>query len=181
MAIRKFEQYTPDIAESAFVDESAVVTGNVVIGADSSIWPMCSVRGDIHSIRIGERTNIQDGSVLHVSHDSEFAPGGYALTIGNDVTVGHNAVVHACSVEDMCLIGIGAVLLDGAVIKSGTIVGAGSLVPPGKELEGGYLWLGSPVKKLRELTEKEKAFLEYSAAHYVDVKNRHMAELPARG
>ena len=142
---------------------------------------MCSVRGDIHSIRIGERTNIQDGSVLHVSHDSEFAPGGYALTIGNDVTVGHNAVVHACSVEDMCLIGIGAVLLDGAVIKSGTIVGAGSLVPPGKELEGGYLWLGSPVKKLRELTEKEKAFLEYSAAHYVDVKNRHMAELPARG
>lgn len=181
MTIRKFEQYTPEIAESAFVDESAVVTGNVVIGADSSIWPMCSVRGDIHSIRIGERTNIQDGSVLHVSHDSEFAPGGYALTIGNDVTVGHNAVVHACSVEDMCLIGIGAVLLDGAVIKSGTIVGAGSLVPPGKELEGGYLWLGSPVKKLRELTEKEKAFLEYSAAHYVDVKNRHMAELPARG
>ena len=157
------------------------MTGNVVIGADSSIWPMCSVRGDIHSIRIGERTNIQDGSVLHVSHDSEFAPGGYALTIGNDVTVGHNAVVHACSVEDMCLIGIGAVLLDGAVIKSGTIVGAGSLVPPGKELEGGYLWLGSPVKKLRELTEKEKAFLEYSAAHYVDVKNRHMAELPVRG
>ena len=181
MTIRKFEQYTPEIAESAFVDESAVVTGNVVIGADSSIWPMCSVRGDIHSIRIGERTNIQDGSILHVSHDSEFAPGGYALTIGNDVTVGHNAVVHACSVEDMCLIGIGAVLLDGAVIKSGTIVGAGSLVPPGKELEGGYLWLGSPVKKLRELTEKEKAFLEYSAAHYVDVKNRHMAELPARG
>ena len=175
MAIRKFEQYTPEIAESAFVDESAVVTGNVVIGADSSIWPMCSVRGDIHYIRIGERTNIQDGSVLHVSHDSEFAPGGYALTIGNDVTVGHNAVVHACSVEDMCLIGIGAVLLDGAVVKSGAIVGAGSLVPPGKELEGGYLWLGSPVKKLRELTEKEKAFLEYSAAHYVDVKNRHMA------
>jgi len=175
MAIRKFEQYTPEIAESAFVDESAVVTGNVVIGADSSIWPMCSVRGDIHSIRIGERTNIQDGSVLHVSHDSEFAPGGYALAIGNDVTVGHNAVVHACTVEDMCLIGIGAVLLDGAVVKSGAIVGAGSLVPPGKELEGGYLWLGSPVKKLRELTEKEKAFLEYSAAHYVDVKNRHMA------
>ena len=175
MAIRKFEQYHPQIDESAFVDESAVVTGNVVIGADSSIWPMCSVRGDIHYIRIGERTNIQDGSVLHVSHDSEFAPGGYALTIGNDVTVGHNAVVHACTVEDMCLIGIGAVLLDGAVIKSGAIVGAGSLVPPGKELEGGYLWLGSPVKKLRELTDKEKAFLEYSAAHYVDVKNRHMA------
>jgi len=173
MAVRKFEQYTPKIAESAFVDESAVVTGNVIIGADSSVWPMCSVRGDIHSIRIGERTNIQDGSILHVSHDSVFAPGGNALSIGDDVTVGHNAVVHACTVENMCLIGIAAVLLDGSVVKSGAIVGAGSLVPPGKELEGGYLWLGSPVKKVRELTDTEKAFLEYSAAHYVDVKNRH--------
>ena len=124
MAIRNFEQYTPQIAESAFVDESAVVTGNVVIGADSSVWPMCSVRGDIHSIRIGERTNIQDGSILHVTHDSEFAPGGNALFIGNDVTVGHGAVVHACTVEDMCLIGMGSVLLDGAVVKSGAIVGA---------------------------------------------------------
>lgn len=173
MAIRKFEQYIPEIAESAFVDESAVVTGNVVIGADSSVWPMCSARGDIHSIRIGERTNIQDGSILHVTHDSEFAPGGNALSIGDDVTVGHNAVVHACTVEDMCLIGMGSVLLDGAVVKSGAIIGAGSLVPPGKELAGGYLWLGSPVKRVRELTENEKAFLVYSAAHYVDLKNRH--------
>lgn len=174
MTIRKFEQYDPQIAESAFVDDSAVVTGDVVIGADSSIWPMCSVRGDIHSIRIGERTNIQDGSILHVSHDSEFAPGGFALTIGDDVTVGHNAVVHACTVEDMCLIGMGSVLLDGTIVKSGAIIGAGSLVPPGKELEGGYLWLGSPVKRVRELTDNEKAFLEYSAAHYVDLKSRHI-------
>lgn len=175
MAVRKFEQYTPQIAKSAFVDESAVVTGNVVIGADSSVWPMCSVRGDIHSIQIGERTNIQDGSILHVTHDSEFAPGGYALSVGNGVTVGHNAVVHACTVEDMCLIGMGSVLLDGSIVKAGAIVGAGSLVPHGKELAGGYLWLGSPVKQLRELTDKEKSFLEYSAAHYVDLKNRHMA------
>ena len=175
MAIRKFEKYTPQIAASAFVDESAVVTGNVVIGADCSVWPMCSVRGDIHSISIGERTNIQDGSILHVTHDSEFAPGGNALSIGSDVTVGHNAVVHACTVEDLCLIGMGSVLLDGAVIRSGVIIGAGSLVPPGKELEGGYLWLGSPVKRARELKDTEKAFLEYSASHYVDLKNRHMA------
>ena len=173
MAIRNFEQYTPQIADSAFVDDSAVVTGNVVIGADSSVWPMCSVRGDIHSIRIGERTNIQDGSILHVSHDSEFAPGGYPLSIGDDVTVGHNAVVHACTVEDMCLVGMGSVLLDGAVVRSGVIIGAGSLVPPGKELESGYLWLGSPVKRARELTDTEKAFLVYSATHYVDLKNRH--------
>ena len=173
MTIRKFEQHTPDIAETAFVDDSAVVTGNVVIGADSSVWPMCSVRGDIHSIRIGERTNIQDGSILHVTHDSEFAPGGNSLSIGSDVTVGHNAVVHACTVEDLCLVGMGSVLLDGSIVRSGAIVGAGSLVPPGKELEGGYLWLGSPVKRVRELTENEKAFLEYSATHYVDLKNRH--------
>lgn len=175
MVIRKFEQYTPKIAQSAFVDENAVVTGNVVIGTDSSIWPMCSVRGDIHTIRIGERSNIQDGSILHVTHDSEFAPGGNSLSIGDDVTVGHNAVVHACTVEDLCLIGMGSVILDGAVVRSGAIVGAGSLVSPGKELEGGYLWLGSPAKRVRALTDKEKAFLEYSAAHYVDLKNRHMA------
>ena len=173
MTIRKFENFTPEIAESAFVDESAVVTGNVTIGADSSVWPMCSIRGDIHSIRIGERSNIQDGCILHVTHDSEFAPGGNALSIGDDVTLGHNAVVHACTVEDMCLVGMGSVLLDGAVVRSGAIIGAGSLVSPGKELEGGYLWLGSPVKRARELTEREKAFLEYSAAHYVDLKNRH--------
>ena len=173
MTIRKFEQHTPQIADSAFIDESAVVTGNVVIGADSSVWPMCSVRGDIQSIRIGERSNIQDGCILHVTHDSEFAPGGNALSIGSDVTVGHGAGVHACTVEDLCLIGMGSVLLDGAVVKSGAIVGAGSLVSPGKVLEGGYLWLGSPVKKARELTDNERAFLEYSAAHYVDLKNRH--------
>jgi carbonic anhydrase/acetyltransferase-like protein (isoleucine patch superfamily) len=174
MTIRSFEDYTPEIAESAFVDDSAVVTGNVVIGADSSVWPMCSIRGDIHSIRIGERTNIQDGSILHVTHDSEFAPGGNALSIGNDVTVGHNAVVHACTVEDLCLIGMGSVILDGAIVRKGAMVGAGSLVSPGKEIEGGYLWLGSPAKRVRELTEKEKAFLQYSSSHYVDLKNRHM-------
>jgi carbonic anhydrase/acetyltransferase-like protein (isoleucine patch superfamily) len=174
MTIRSFEDYTPEIAESAFVDDSAVVTGNVVIGADSSVWAMCSIRGDIHSIRIGERTNIQDGSILHVTHDSEFAPGGNALSIGNDVTVGHNAVVHACTVEDLCLIGMGSVILDGAIVRKGAMVGAGSLVSPGKEIAGGYLWLGSPAKRVRELTEKEKAFLQYSSSHYVDLKNRHM-------
>ena len=171
--IRDYEEYSPQIDDTVFIDESAVVIGNVKIGADSSVWPCCSVRGDVHSIRIGERSNIQDGSILHVTHDSEFAPGGFALTVGNDVTVGHNVVLHACTVEDLCLIGMGSVVLDGSVIQSGAQVGAGSLVPPNKVLEGGYLWLGSPVKKVRELTEKEKAFLSYSADHYVRLKNRH--------
>lgn len=171
--IRNFEDRIPQLADSVFVDDSAVVTGDVTIGDDSSIWPCCSVRGDIHSISIGARTNIQDGSVLHVTHDSEYAPGGNKLTVGDDVTVGHNVVLHACTIGDLCLIGMGAIVLDGAVVESGAMVGAGSLVPPNKVLEGGYMWLGSPVKKIRELTEKEKAFLKYSALHYVKLKDRH--------
>ena len=171
--VRRFEAFTPQIDDSVFVDASAVVTGDVVIGADSSVWPLVSIRGDIHRIRIGARTNIQDGCVLHVTHDSEYAPGGNSLSVGDDVTVGHSVVLHACTVENLCLIGMGSVLLDGAVVQSGAMVGAGSLVPPNKVLEGGYMWLGSPVKRVRELTDKEKGFLAYSAAHYVDLKNRH--------
>jgi len=171
--IRPFESFHPDISETAFVDESAVVTGNVILGEDSSVWPCCSVRGDIHSISIGKRSNIQDGSILHVTHDSEYAPGGFSLTVGDDVTVGHNVVLHACTIENLCLIGMGSVVLDGAVVQSGAMVGAGSLVPPKKVLEGGYMWLGSPVKRARELTDKEKTFLKYSAQQYVKLKNRH--------
>ncbi len=175
--IRTFENFTPQIDDTAFIDESAVVTGNVSIGEDSSVWPCCSIRGDIHSIVIGERTNIQDGCVLHVTHDSEFAPGGFKLTIGDDITVGHNVILHACTVEDRCLIGMGSVVLDGAVVESGAMIAAGSLVPPKKVLQGGYMWLGSPVKRVRELTDKEKDFLKYSAKHYVKLKNRHSASL----
>jgi len=171
--IRSFEEYTPQIDDTAFIDDSAVVTGNVIIGADSSVWPCCSIRGDIHEIRIGARSNIQDGSVLHVTHDSEFAPGGNGLYVGDDVTVGHNVTLHACTVEDLCLIGMGSIILDGAVIQSGAMVGAGSLVSPNKVLEGGYMWLGSPARQARELTDREKAFLEYSARHYAELKNRH--------
>jgi carbonic anhydrase/acetyltransferase-like protein (isoleucine patch superfamily) len=174
--IRSFEEYTPQIADTVFVDDSAVVTGNVSIGEDSSVWPCCSIRGDIHSITIGARSNIQDGSILHVTHDSEYAPGGFKLSVGDDVTVGHNVVLHACTVENLCLIGMGSVVLDGSVVQSGAMVGAGSLVPPNKVLEGGYMWLGSPVSKVRELTVKEKAFLTYSAQHYVNLKNRHASE-----
>ncbi len=171
--IRSFENFTPQIDQTVFVDDSAVVTGNVSIGEDSSVWPCCSIRGDIHTITIGARTNIQDGSILHVTHDSEYAPGGFGLTVGDDVTVGHNVVLHACTVESLCLIGMGSVVLDGALVQSGAMVGAGSLVPPNKVLEGGYMWLGSPVKRVRPLTDKEKSFLKYSAQQYVKLKNRH--------
>jgi carbonic anhydrase/acetyltransferase-like protein (isoleucine patch superfamily) len=132
-------------------------------------------RGDVNTITIGARTNIQDGSILHVNHDSEYDPGGSIVTVGADVTVGHRAILHGCTVEDGCLIGMAATIMDGAIVRSGAIVGAGSLVPPGKDLEGGYLWVGSPVRRVRELREDEKGFLEYSAKHYVELKNRHIA------
>jgi len=175
VSVRTFDGHTPILESGVYVDEQAMVAGQVEIGADSSIWPMSVVRGDVNFIRIGARTNIQDGSVLHVTHDSEYAPGGQPLIIGDEVTVGHKVVLHACTVGDRCLIGIGAVVLDGARVGAGAMVGAGALVTPGKELEGGYLYVGSPAQRKRELTEKEKAFLGYSADHYVRLKKRWMA------
>ncbi len=176
MPIRDFQDHTPNIAATAFVDETALVIGDVVVAEDASLWPMVVVRGDIHSIEIGARTNIQDSCVLHVTHDSQFSPGGKPLRIGADVTVGHRVVLHGCTVEDRCLIGMGSVVLDGARVCSGAMVGAGSLVTSGKELEGGFLWLGSPAKRVRPLTKAEQQFLEYSVRHYVELKNQHMAQ-----
>jgi carbonic anhydrase/acetyltransferase-like protein (isoleucine patch superfamily) len=175
VTVRNFESIAPRIAAGAYVDERALVVGDVTIGEDASLWPNVVARGDVNSIEIGARSNIQDGTILHVSHDSEFAPGGFALRIGADITVGHQAILHGCTIEDRCLIGMAATVMDGAIVRSGAIVGAGSLVPPGRELEGGYLWVGSPVRRMRELRESEVAFLDYSAGHYVELKNRHMA------
>ncbi|MBU1190901.1 MAG: gamma carbonic anhydrase family protein [Gammaproteobacteria bacterium] len=176
MPIRSFESKSPRIAASAYVDPQALVIGDVEIGADASLWPNVVVRGDIHLINIGVNTNIQDGSVLHVSHDSEFAPGGFPLNIGAGVTVGHMVVLHGCTIEDNCLIGMGSMVMDGALIQAGTMLGAGSLVAPGKQLEGGYLWHGRPARRVRALTPDEVRYLKYSAEHYVRLKNRHRAE-----
>ena len=176
MSIRDFEGIKPDIAATAYVDPTALVVGKVTLAADVSLWPMVVARGDINSISVGARTNIQDGTVLHVSHDSEFDPGGYALTIGADITVGHQCILHGCTVEDRCLIGMAATVMDGAVLRSGVLLGAGSLVTPGQELEGGFVWMGSPARRMRPLRDTEQAFLEYSASHYVEVKNRYMAK-----
>ena len=173
MTIRKLQNHTPSVHSTAYVDETALVIGQVTIGAQSSIWPQTVVRGDINTISIGERTNIQDGSILHVTHAGDFSPEGAKLTIGNDVTVGHSVVLHACTLEDTCLIGIGSVVLDNAIVHSHAMVGAGSLVTSGKELEGGFLWMGRPVKKVRELNDREIEYLSYSARHYVKVKELH--------
>ena len=173
MPVRRFEAHMPSIADSAYIDETALVIGDVEIGVDASLWPNVVARGDIHSIKIGDSTNIQDGSVLHVSHDSEFAPGGFSLVVGRGVTVGHMVLLHGCTIEDNCLIGMGSVVMDGALVRAGTMLGAGSLVAPGKIIEGGYLWHGRPARRVRALTDDEQRYLKYSAEHYVRLKNRH--------
>jgi len=174
--IRSFKNISPTIDDSTYIDEAACVIGDVVIGEDSSVWPMVAIRGDVNIIRIGERTNIQDGSVLHVTHKGPLSPEGNALHIGSDVTIGHGAVIHACTIEDECLIGMGSVILDGAIIEKGAMVGAGSVVSPGKVLQGGYLYIGSPARQVRELNQKEKDFFAYSAQHYVKLKNDYLAD-----
>jgi carbonic anhydrase/acetyltransferase-like protein (isoleucine patch superfamily) len=176
MAVRPYRGQFPAVASSAYVDDAALVIGRVTIAEDSSIWPMTVARGDVNDIEIGRATNIQDGCVLHVSHDSEFEPGGHPLRIGDHVTVGHRAVLHACTVGDFCLVGIGSVVLDGAILQPRVLLGAGSVVTPGKVLEGGCLWLGSPARRVRPLREEELRFLEYSAVHYVQLKNEHQRE-----
>ncbi len=175
--IRSFKNIFPQIGERSYIDIAASVIGDVIIGEDCSVWPMVAIRGDVNIIRIGDRTNIQDGSVLHVTHKGPLSPEGNALHIGSNVTIGHSAVIHACTIEDECLIGMGSVILDGAVIEKGAMIGAGSVVSPGKVLPGGYLYLGSPARQVRELKQSEKDFLSYSAEHYVKLKDEYLADI----
>lgn len=175
MPTRTFEGNAPRIARDAYVDSAATVIGDVVLGTRSSVWPTAVLRGDVESIRVGARTNVQDGAVVHVTHDSEFSPGGHAAAIGDDVTIGHRAVVHACTIADRVLVGMGAIVLDGAVVRRDVMLGAGALVPAGADLASGWLYLGSPAKPRRELTADEFRFLEYSAEHYARLAARHAA------
>lgn len=177
MAIRKFKGKLPRIGNAVFIDDSAVVIGDVTLGDDVSIWPSTVVRGDVESITIGSGTNVQDGAVLHVSHAGPYAPKSQPLIIGNNVTIGHNAVVHACTVGNACLIGIGAIILDAAVLEDYVMLGAGALVPPGKTLVSGYLYVGSPARQARPLKESEIAFLDYSAQHYIELKNAYLNDI----
>ena len=174
MTVRTYLGIAPHIGARAYVDPSAAVIGRVTIGEDASIWPCAVLRGDVHEIHVGARTSIQDGSVLHVTHDSDYAPGGRACIVGADVTVGHRVVLHACTVGNFCLIGMGSVVLDDVIIEDRVILGAGSLVSPGKKLESGGLYVGTPARRVRDLKEQEIAFLSYSAAHYVKLKNDYL-------
>ncbi len=169
MNLRDFQGARPVIGARCWVDPSAVVIGDVEIGDESSVWPMTVIRGDIHRIRIGRRTSVQDGSVLHVTHDGPFNPGGYPLTIGDEVTIGHQVMLHGCTLGSRILVGMGAIVMDGATVEDEVIIGAGSLVPPGKTLESGHLYVGRPAKPVRPLTEKEFGFFSYTAKRYVDL------------
>ncbi|WP_367987749.1 gamma carbonic anhydrase family protein [Vibrio sp. NTOU-M3] len=176
-SLRSYKGIQPQIGQRVYIDSSAVLVGDIKIGDDSSIWPLVAARGDVNHIHIGKRTNIQDGSVLHVTHKNEENPNGYPLIIGNDVTVGHKVMLHGCIIKDRVLVGMGAIVLDAAIIEQDVMVGAGSLVPPGKVLESGYLYVGSPVKKARLLTDKERAFLQKSADNYVQNKDDYLNQV----
>lgn len=176
MKIRSYQNKTPKLGDAVFVDPSAVVLGDVELGDDCSVWPLTVIRGDMHRIRIGARTSVQDGSVLHITHAGPFNPDGFPLIIGEDVTIGHQVMLHGCTIGNRVLIGMSSMVMDGAVIEDEVILGAGSLVAPGKTLESGYLYVGRPAKKQRPITDKEREFFRYTAANYVSLKDKHLNE-----
>ncbi len=175
--LRSYKGISPRVEESVYVDSSSVLVGDITIGKDSSIWPLVAARGDVNNITIGERSNIQDGTVLHVTKKSQTQPEGFPLVIGDDVTVGHKVMLHGCTIKNRVLVGMATTILDGAVVEDDVMIGAGSLVPPNKVLESGYLYLGNPVRQARPLKEQELAFLKESADGYVANKNDYLHQV----
>lgn len=176
MAIHSFRGKQPSIGHRVMIAPEAYVLGDVTLGDDVSVWPGAVIRGDMHSITVGARSSVQDGVVLHITHASDYNPGGHPLVIGEHVTIGHQACLHGCTVGNEILIGIGATILDGAVVEDQVIIAAGTLVPPGKRLESGYMYKGSPAQKARALTDKEKSYFKYTAGNYVKLKDDYLEE-----
>jgi len=174
-AIKSYLGVTPTIADDVFIADTAAVIGDVHIGAGSSVWYNCVIRGDGGShIRIGERTNIQDGTIIHVNGPREDGTPFMPTYIGSDITIGHNALIHACTLEDGCFIGMSSTVLDGAVVETGAMVAAGAVVSPGKVVKSGELWAGIPAKPLRELREAELAFWPQSVKIYCGLAQDHI-------
>ena len=163
MIIRPYRGVSPTIAPNAFIAEGAVVVGDVHIGAESGIWYGTVVRGDVNYVRIGDRTNIQDGTIVHVTRVK------YPTIIGSDVTVGHAAMIHGCVLEDACFVGMRATVMDGAVVESGAWVAAGALVAPGKRVPRGEVWAGVPAKFMREMTPEEAEYILKSSRNYAEL------------
>jgi carbonic anhydrase/acetyltransferase-like protein (isoleucine patch superfamily) len=176
MTLRTYQGTSPTLGQRVYVDPAATVIGAVELGDDVSIWPGAVLRGDVNRIHIGARSNVQDGSIVHVTHDGPYSPGGLPTVVGEGVTIGHAAVIHACTIEDYCLIGMHATVLDGAVVKKHGFVGAGSVIPPGKVVGERELWLGNPARLVRVLSDKQVEQLHYSADHYVRIKNDYLAD-----
>jgi len=167
--VRGYAGKLPRIGRGVFLAETCAVIGDVAIGDESSIWYSTVLRGDVMSIRIGARTSVQDGTVVHVTSEL------LGATVGNDCTIGHGVILHACTIEDLCLIGMGSTILDGARIGSGSLVGAGALVTPGTDIPAGSLVLGAPARVVRAVNPKEREQIEYGAAVYVDLARRYLA------
>lgn len=174
-SLRAFNAIYPTLGHGVYIDPTSVVIGDATLGDDVSVWPMAVIRADVNRITIGDGCNIQDAAILHTTHDGPFTQGGLAMHLGKGVTVGHQAVLHACTIDDYCLIGIGTIILDDVHIEHHVIVGAGSLVPPGKRLLSGHLYLGSPARAVRLLTDEELAHLNYSSEHYIRLKNNYLS------
>lgn len=172
--LRRYKDLFPVIGDRVMIDASSAIVGDVRLADDVSIWPLVAARGDVNYIQIGARSNIQDGSVLHVTHKSAKNPQGNPLIVGEDVTVGHKVMLHGCTIGDRVLVGMGSILLDGVVVEDDVMIGAGSLVPQHKRLESGFLYLGSPVKQIRPLKEAELEGLRYSANNYVKWKDDYL-------
>ncbi|MDF1819340.1 MAG: gamma carbonic anhydrase family protein [Immundisolibacteraceae bacterium] len=175
---RAYKNHSPTLGQRVYIDPQACVIGQANLADDVSVWPMTVVRADVCTITVGARTNLQDGSILHVNGPAGDHPEGWPLVIGADVTVGHQAILHACTVGDRSLIGMGSTVLDGAIIEDEVLLAAGSLVTPGKRLERGYLFAGRPAKPVRPLSADELAFFSESAAHYAELKNDYLEATP---
>ncbi len=167
----RFESHFPDVADDAWIAPTAAVIGNVAIGSKSGIWFHCVLRGDTNFIRIGARTNIQDGTIIHVNAGRE------ATIIGDDVTVGHACIIHACTLHDRAFVGMGATVLDNAVIEEGGMLAAGALLTPGKRIGRNELWSGSPARLWRVMDDEERARFDRTAPHYVELGQRFRATL----
>ena len=174
-ALRPFLDKHPSLGQRVYIDPACTVIGEVELGDDVSVWPGTVIRGDVNHIHIGARTNVQDGTVIHVSHDSPYNKGGYPTLVGEGVTIGHGCIIHACTIGDYCLIGMGACILDGAVIEANAFIAAGAVIGPGKRVRSGELWAGNPARLMRQLSEKDIEGLRYSADHYVRLKDQYLA------
>jgi carbonic anhydrase/acetyltransferase-like protein (isoleucine patch superfamily) len=178
MPTRPYRGVHPTLERGVYIDPTALVVGDVVLGEDASVWPMAVVRGDVNHIRIGARSNVQDGSVLHVTRPYPGSDAGWPLIVGEDVVIAHGVIIHGCVIGNRVLVGIGAIVLDGAVVEDEVMIAAGTVVPPGKRLESGGLYMGNPARRARDLSDAERARIPVMAGFYIDLKNEYLELSP---